>query len=145
MYVVYANVYWKILQYFRTLCCTVCNYLWYKKLVSWCVMLTQLMSHFVDCFFERCFYSCTVRFHADVWPTSGANFIKFWDGRAGAIRWTDTEWPWGKTVEAEENVMMPRPKVYLFYITFNTWNYYLHYIRLTAFFQDNLGKPAPGR
>jgi len=37
-------------------------------------------------------------FHLDVWATFPANFIKFWDGRAGAICWIDTEWPFGKVM-----------------------------------------------
>jgi len=32
-----------------------------------------------------------VHFLMNVWWTLPANFIKFWDGRAGAICWTDTE------------------------------------------------------
>jgi len=96
MYVVYVNVYCKIPWYFRTLCYTVCNYryLWYKKLISWCVMLTQSISHFVDCFFERCFYSCTVfsryfvgsssccwrgqNFAQYVYPRHPANVLTLW-------------------------------------------------------------------
>jgi len=33
--------------------------------------LTQLMSHFVDCVFERCFYSCTVFSRYFLWSPSG--------------------------------------------------------------------------
>jgi len=34
-----------------------------------------------------------VCFLADIWRSITENFIKFWDGWAGAICWTGMEWP----------------------------------------------------